>query len=72
MKRSPLFAKAAFLTIVLLLGLSLPSMSSTYTALTSGNWSDPETWGGNSPGFDITQIGSVVIPPALPLPSIRT
>ena len=57
-----LSAKAALLTIFLLLGICSVSTASSFSASFNGNWSNASTWGGNNPGFDLLTGNSVVIP----------
>jgi hypothetical protein len=62
MERNLYTQKAIMLTIILVAGMNCASIAGTFTASTSGNWSNATTWGGNNPGFNITSGGNVVIP----------
>ena len=47
--------------LVTLFSLNL-SKATTYTAVASGDWSSPATWGGSSPGAMVDNGDIVVIP----------
>jgi hypothetical protein len=62
MNKNLSLAKATFLTVLLLIGVSYTTMATTYTAAISGNWSSSTTWGGTAPGFNISGADNVVVP----------
>ena len=62
MYKSISLAKATLLTSILILGTSITSMATTYSAVISGNWSSGLTWGGTAPVFNVSGADNVVIP----------
>ncbi len=62
MKTQLLFSKTTILLTALLFGISFASIAGTFTASTSGNWSNATTWGGNGPGFNLTGTDNIVVP----------